>query len=263
MSVKIENPIYSDALVKAIQDSVVPVTVQVGDETFSTSSLKRTPDKDWEPMQLKSLTGFVDYVKLIQSGREPNVNLDSIFVHVRDYNLVHLVTCLGSVRNRRIVAAASYSCPSALDGLATGTTIEQAIINLKTCFVNPNISDPQSYANGIADVYDLLRFLGNVEHKTIETNADDGISQATSVRSGFGRVENQVLPSPCNLQAFRTFLEIEQPLCPWIVRLYKPGDEIKVKLIEADGGMWKTAAVDRIKSYLESELQGTNIPILA
>lgn len=265
MATAVENPIYPSDLVKAIQDSVVPPTVTVGDEVFTTTKLTRVPDVEWQPLGMTTLKGFIDYVKLINEGREPSLSINSMLIHVRDFDLVHLVTSLGSTRDRRTIATALYGSPIDFSSMSDykGLSLETAIIYLQTYFCRPNSTGDDDVNNLDGDISALIKYLGNVEFKAIETSTDDGVSQATQVKTGFGKLENQVLPSPCNLRAFRTFVEIEQPLLPWVVRMSRSGDEVRVKLMECDGGMWKAETIQKIKAYLESELQGISIPIVA
>lgn len=53
------------------------------------------------------------------------------------------------------------------------------------------------------------------------------------------------------LRPFRTFLEVEQPVSEFLLRL---DDDGNVGLFEADGGMWQQTAKASIAAYFEDKL---------
>ena len=85
--------------------------------------------------------------------------------------------------------------------------------------------------------------------------ADDGISQAVQSRKGIALVENVPIPSVVELQPYRVFREIDQPLSPFIVRARaKDGSPPSVALFEAGGEQWRLEAMQRIKTFLREHL---------
>lgn len=229
------------SIVHAIQQSVVPPTVNVGERIFATSELKRIPKIQWEPVNIKTLTGLIDYVGFCEY--EDSLKLTSLFVHVSSHSVVHLKTELNGDQDRETVVTAKFESPVSL-ALADGVELEKAIVSIQTQFA-PN-----------PDREKLLQFLGTVEYKNIQTSVDDGVSQATQVKTGFGTVQDKVVPSPCQLIPYKTFPEIEQPTVPYIVRLNVPrGNDVPfVRLIECGGEAWKSATMLAIKEYLTEHL---------
>ena len=61
------------------------------------------------------------------------------------------------------------------------------------------------------------------------------------------------VPSPADLQPYRTFLEVPQPESQFIFRINERGN---CALFEADGGLWKYHAMESIKLFLEDALKG-------
>lgn len=62
------------------------------------------------------------------------------------------------------------------------------------------------------------------------------------------------MPNPVKLRPYRTFMEIEQPESAYVFRVKDSEKGPYFKLVEADGGLWKSIVMKRIKEYLEYEL---------
>lgn len=101
----------------------------------------------------------------------------------------------------------------------------------------------------------VLKLLGNVRDELLKTQADDGVKQEVTVRSGVQVLEKTVVPNPVTLAPFRTFPEVEQPESPFIFRLRKnPQGGVSAALFEADGGAWMLVAIERVREYLSGKL---------
>ena len=68
-----------------------------------------------------------------------------------------------------------------------------------------------------------------------------------------------VVPNPVKLIPYRTFQEVEQPSSLYVFRTKDDGGEPMFKLVEADNGLWKNAAMKKVKEYFEFELAETPI----
>ena len=93
--------------------------------------------------------------------------------------------------------------------------------------------------------------------------ADDGISQKVAAKKGISLTTTKPLPNPVKLAPYRTFLEVEQPISSFVLRVTDRRGEPELALFEADGGAWKLDAMQKIKSWLENALQGEDVLILA
>lgn len=96
----------------------------------------------------------------------------------------------------------------------------------------------------------VLKVVGNVVSENVATTGDDGVSQAITIKQGVNS-QGVKVPNPVNLAPYRTFVEINQPLSPFIFRM-KDGPQ--AALFEADGGMWKIQAMKSIETYLLEKL---------
>ena len=68
-----------------------------------------------------------------------------------------------------------------------------------------------------------------------------------------------IVPNPVKLVPYRTFSEVEQPSSLYVFRIRDDGGEPMFKLVEADNGLWKNAAMKKIKEYFEYELAEVSI----
>lgn len=67
---------------------------------------------------------------------------------------------------------------------------------------------------------------------------------------GVAAKADAIVPNPVSLAPYRTFQEVEQPISQFVFRIGDRGTP-EFKLVEAEGGIWKTEAVRKIKDYLE------------
>lgn len=116
---------------------------------------------------------------------------------------------------------------------------EQAIVEL------------QSLYGATPDRGYLLDLLSHIDVNEGVSSVDNGVTQEVNVRTG--AVLKQVTPVRpiVQLQPYRTFLEVEQPVSDFLLRVSKEGEPA---LFEADGGAWKLEAKRSIAAYLAEKL---------
>lgn len=95
--------------------------------------------------------------------------------------------------------------------------------------VMDNILDPNTKATAKRKISVTLELIPSADRRTITV-------QSTA---------------KCSLRPFRTFLEVEQPVSEFLLRL---DDDGNVGLFEADGGMWQQTAKASIAAYFEDKL---------
>ena len=101
-----------------------------------------------------------------------------------------------------------------------------------------------------ADLDAVLLLAGNIERKNEQTYSDDGCTQVATMTVGVAAKADAIVPNPVQLRPYRTFQEVEQPVSQFVFRIGDRGTP-EFKLVEAEGGIWKTEAVRKIKDYLE------------
>lgn len=94
----------------------------------------------------------------------------------------------------------------------------------------------------------IMKLAGNVEKKNDAVFSDDGRTQVVSASVGVASKANVIVPNPVTLVPFRTFQEVEQPESKFVFRI-GDGETPMFKLIEAENGIWKNAAINSMKEY--------------
>lgn len=210
----------------------------IGSETYSDKQLHRVDFHPMaDPIQLSTLESLVDYIK---SGKDA---LPSLFIHVVSPTNVMMYSVLNYNRKREHIAEVKANVPEF--GFNRWIDHESFCISLQSKFL-PN-----------EDRALLLKFAGTVESGTIAEYGDDGVTQKATVKVGIAKKGEAVIPNPVELIAYRTFIEVEQPVSKYIFRM-QDRSGIQCALYEADGGAWKIEAMRRIKAYLERALDGIN-----
>lgn len=116
---------------------------------------------------------------------------------------------------------------------------EQAIVEL------------QSLYGATPDRDYLLDLLSRIDVNEGVSSVDNGVTQEVNVRTGAVLKQATPVRPIVQLQPYRTFLEVEQPISDFLLRVSKGGEPT---LFEADGGAWKLEAKRSIAAYLAEKL---------
>lgn len=214
-----------------------PETIEINGRTYCTKDLTRydKPPKA-APIRATTLTSLVDYIK--ESRHELR---ERMIIQVVSTTEVHLYSGLLPERDRETLFEVNALLPS----FAYGQEYEQEafLISMQSCFA-PN--DDREAVTILAS---------NIVNTQQATYSDDGISQQAVIKTGITTKENALVPNPVTLIPYRTFLEVEQPASEFIFRISEGrGGAPTFKLVAADGGLWKSQAVDNVKRYLMEAL---------
>lgn len=213
----------------------------IGGYVYSDKSLERI---DYNPkaakIEMNTLSSLIDYIK---------ANVDEMpgkmIIHVQSPTLVQMYSELDYERKREYMVEVNASVPDFRFNQFSDH--EPFCINLQSKFID----DPET------DRALLLKFAGTVEAGTVAEYGDDGVTQKATVKTGIASKGEAIVPSPVTLKPFRTFVEVEQPLSNFVFRMKQDRyDGIQCALFEADGGAWKIAAMQEIKTYLKEQLEG-------
>ena len=79
---------------------------------------------------------------------------------------------------------------------------------------------------------------------------DNGIATTITTQKGVALQTNEQIRPLVKLRPYRTFQEVEQPESIFLIRVSDRG----ISFIEADGGMWRLAARETVKKFLEEKL---------
>lgn len=201
-----------------------------------------------DSLDVHTLSAIVDYIK----RKSDSAVLDDgrFIVHVQDFNRVSLLRELNADKKREcLITAGVDNCNYPFGRFID---LENFIINLQANFV----SDENTRA--------LIALSGNIVSESGITQADDGVSQRVTAKTGIALVNKVDVPNPISLMPYRTFTEIEQPASDFVFRLRKDGDEVNAALFAADGQEWKRIAILSISAWFAEQLsENDNVIILA
>lgn len=190
-------------------------------------------------IEMNTLSSLVDYIK-------SNIDyMAKMLIHVQSPTKVQMYSQLDDERRREYMVEVNAQVPEFR--FNSFSDHEPFCINLQSKFID----DPDT------DRALLLKFAGTVEAGTVAEYGDDGVTQKATVKTGIASKGEAIVPNPVTLKAFRTFVEVEQPLSQFVFRMKQDRlDGIQCALFEADGGAWKIDAMKAIKAYLEEQLKG-------
>lgn len=189
-------------------------------------------------LEIHSLASIVTYIKEMadmESGHEEM----PLLLHIEDYKTVSIKgLAVGDWKEREIFMRATAETPDFNYGRYYDA--ENFNIALQSVFIQ----------NEDRDI--MLKVVGNLKDEAVRNISDDGVSQATTVRTGIATVAEVKVPNPVTLKPYRTFIDIEQPESKFIFRMREGG---ACALFEADGGAWKFSAQVSIYDYLKDKLK--------
>lgn len=202
-----------------------------------------------EPLLVKNLKGFCEYIR--QFAQNDTVSISDYFVLVESYKKVSFISRLNKDRERETMIMAVPETPDFPFGRFIEN--EKMIILLQSAFVEDQKTDMNV----------VRKFVGTVTAGTVKEYSDDGVSQQATVRQGAKGKMDDIVPSPCTLRPYRTFVEVEQPASRFIFRMEQGREQtVSAAIIEADGGAWKLKAIQIIVDYLEYALADTGVKVI-
>lgn len=235
--------------INRIVELAKPNIVKHGNDEYSDKKLYRIHnDLLADPLELSTLSSLIEYIK----RSNENQNGNEYIVHVVSPTMVDLISTLNMDRERETLVTVRAEVPRI--NFDNWMENEKMLIAVQSQFVD----DPET------DRAAVLKFAGTVTSGSIKEYGDDGVTQKAIVKYGVTSKVEGIVPSPCRLRPYRTFIEVEQPASEFIFRMREgSSDTVLCALFEADGGMWKNEARRNIREYLEKELEDTAIPVIS
>ncbi|MFS0749544.1 hypothetical protein [Oceanobacillus sp. 1P07AA] len=201
-------------------------------QSFSTGRLHLIEEPTASKLQVRSLSGLVDYLK---SDFDDD---GQIMIQVNSPTRVSAFKQLNSDRNREYLIDAEAMIPEFY--FEEWYDPESFNIKLQSTFVK----------NEDRDI--VLKVVGNIREEDVKSVGDNGVSQSVTAKVGIAQVGQVEVPNPVLLKPYRTFVEVEQPASDFIFRMQNGP---RCAFFEADGGKWKLEAMRNIREYLEKELE--------
>lgn len=214
-----------------------PEVVEINGKTYCTKDLRRYDRKPKaESIKATTLTALVDYIK----ERRDELR-ERMIIQVVSPTKVLLYSGLLAERDRETLFTVNAQLPRFMYGQEYEQ--EAFLVALQSCFL-PSV-DREAVAT----------LASNIVNTQSATYSDDGITQQAVMKTGITTKDNVLVPNPVTLTPFRTFLEVAQPESAFVFRIREARDGVPMfKLVEADGGLWQSLAVENVKRYLVEAL---------
>ena len=222
------------------EEAMEPIVTEIEGKTYCNQSLVRYGKEELaDSIRVNTLSAMVDYIKGM-----PEELRDKMILHIVSPKEVRLYSGLLKEKRREYL----FECEAIVNEFRFDKYYDQErfLIELQANFAMNE------------DLETLMQVSGNIQAGTTASYSDDGVSQKTTVKSGVQRMD-VVVPNPVKLIPYRTFQEVEQPSSLYVFRIQDDGGEPMFKLVEADNGLWKNAAMKKVKEYFEFELAETPI----
>jgi hypothetical protein len=225
---------------EAKENRVIELDVGGGPKQFDAQSLKRIYD-DPRPctLEVSSLSAIADYV------REKLEGVD------------------GSKLFARIVSPVEVELLESFSGDQKMRTLymRAKLVNDVTPFRFGSFLDTESFVISMMSLFretdDLEKVLAVASSLVSEAKVaktDDKATTKTQANLGVINTSGVEIPKVVNLEPYRTFRQVAQPISSFIFRYRSEGDEIGLALFEADGGAWKHEAMENIAKYFKDEV---------
>ena len=228
------------AAIEKIQELCAPHLFNIdghhylGDNSGCDTDVK--PDLETvECINLSSLDALVKFVKTEAVKRH-----EAVYITIPNHKTVECFTHpYDRLRQNReyLYTAEATDVPGW--GEKVALPFEEAIIALRTRFQPTNDTE---YA---------LKLLSDITTGSKVTFNDNGVATSVVTKRGIDLQSNTTIRPIISLRPYRTFQEVEQPASEFLIRI----NERNITFIEADGGMWKLAARNTVKAYLEQALE--------
>ena len=225
--------------IEHIQKTTQPLITIVGGSTFRITSdgdVKELLPTIFRPdtLPLNSLDSLIKMVKTEASEQDA-----PLYITIPDHMTVR---CFGQPDAAERYHRQFYYEANATDvpGWAEKNTLgfEEAQIALRTRFQET------------PDTLYAMKLVSDISLGAKVIYNDNGIATTITTQKGVALQTNEQIRPLVKLRPYRTFQEVEQPESIFLIRVSDRG----ISFIEADGGMWKLAARETIKAFLEERL---------
>lgn len=217
-----------------------PMVSAVGDRTYvfgkDGNFMEVEPDLDMvQEIQITNLDAMVKFV----TSEAVRLTDSILYLTVPNHLTVKCFTSPDKeCKNLRtyLYEAKATDVPGWAEKMQLG--FEEAQIALRTRF---QPTDDIQYAQ---------KLLSDITTGCKVTYNDNGVATNIVTQQGVALQGKTTIRPIINLRPYRTFQEVEQPASDFLIRV----NDRYITFIEADGGMWKLAARETVKAYLEEHL---------
>lgn len=232
--------------VRAIQAGVQPELIVVREREYSSRPVFLPPAEPVpaRPVILHTLAALAAFAI---DQQEKLGTAEKLIIHVDSPTDVELMGDVRSDGQRPVFAVAR--CERKPFDFGRYQEQSDFVLGVQISFVNND------------EKHRLLSLVGTIKSSRVIEASDDGVTQTVMARKGITREAEVDVRNPFELQPYRTFAEVEQPVSPFVLRLKGESDELPMAgLWSCDGDAWKLDAVKNIADYLDDAGVG-EIPV--
>jgi len=224
----------------AKENRVIELDIGAGPKKFDVQNLKRIYD-DPRPSTLivSSLSAIADYVRDKLEG----IDVSRLFARIVSPTKVELFEAFSGEEKKRtcyMVAELTNDVEPFKFGRFLDT--ESFVISLMSLFQETD------------DLERVLAVASSLVAEAKIAKVDDKATTKTQANQGVVNTSGVVIPKVVNLEPFRTFRQVAQPISFFIFRYRTDGEEIGLALYEADGGAWKHEAMENIAKFFAEQV---------
>lgn len=224
----------------AKENRVIELDLGAGAKKFDAQSLMRIYD-DPRPSTLvvSSLSAIAEYVK---NGLE-GIDVSKLFARIVSPTKVELFEAFsGEEKKRTCYMVAELANDVTPFRFGNFLDTESFVISLMSLFEETD------------DLEKVLSVASSLVSEAKVAKTDDKATTKTQANQGVINTSGVEIPKVVNLEPFRTFRQVAQPISSFIFRYRSEGDEIGLALFEADGGAWKHEAMENIAKYFGEQV---------
>jgi len=199
-----------------------------------------------QAVSVHTLSGLVDLIEALA--------LTEVFIHVESPTEVSVQAKNFNPAAKRVEFISCTAVPNTQPfNFGSFYAPEEFVIALQSKFTDAG------------DISSLLVLASNVRQEAVTINEDDGFSQKLSASAGVHLKAATTAKPRVTLAPFRTFPEVDQPSSMFLFRARggSPTELPKLALFEADGGKWRTDAIENIARFLRVLLGGKEVSIVS
>lgn len=223
-----------------IAEMAAPTTVEWQGRMFASQNMIPIPNRDdrIEMIRINTLEALVSMVR--------NEGIDGpgqpIYIRVTDEKNVRVFSSLYIDDSTFFRRQYYYNAECDVPRVFINSKMDQqtAIIQLQSVYGS---TDDRDY---------LLELLSRMSVNEGVTSDDNGVTQTVTARQGAVLKSELPVQPIVKLQPYRTFLEVDQPVSDFLLRVSNDGG---ISLYEADGGVWRLEAKRSIAAWLTDKLQ--------
>lgn len=220
--------------------------IELHGQKYSTKSLSHVMEPGPAKIEISTLSGLVDYIKKV---KEENLIYGPRIIHVVSPTEVKVYTETMGDMSRDLLVDCEALLPTVK--LNQYIDVENFIIMLQSSFIDE------------VGAQSVLKCAGNITVEEVRNFSDDGVSQQVTGRVGINKLADIPVPNPVVLKPYRAFIEVEQSASRFVFRLREGKAGMEAALFEGDGGAWRREAILSVKYWLEEELDGEPVVIIA